>query len=751
MAKLSVTRAISQAESLIKKGDFQKAEKLYQEILRVFPQNKKAQKALASLNRPQRTTASSAPPQEAIHQLINFYNKGDFETVIEKANTLAKQYPSAFMIWNILGAANKGAGKIQAAAASFKKVILLNPTYAEGFNNLGVILKEQDKLDEALSCYDKALLLKPNYAEAYNNRGITLKDMGKLDEALTCFNKALSLKPDYTDVYNNMGIALKDLRNFERAIACFKKALSLKPDYAEVYNNMSVALKGQLKLDEAIEASNRAIDLKPDYAEAHGNLGASLQEQGKLEGAIAAYRKALSFKSDLAEARAQKLYLQGQMCDWDELKGELLRLADLGIHGEEAPPLCFVALEDHPFRHRLRSENFAKKRFMKNAVSQFVVPGQKPKRLRIGYFSADFKEHPVSYLLAKVIEAHDRDCFEVYGYSIGKTKDDQMKRRLSKGFDVFREVHSLSDRDVALLAKQDGIDIAVDLMGYTQHSRTGIFLLRAAPVQINYLGFPGTLGVETMDYIIVDQNLVPREKQKYYSEKPIYLPHQYLPTDNTRQLSSKPITRSDEGLPENGFVFCCFNNNYKISPKEFDIWMRLLRKIDDSVLWLRKSNKWSVKNFCKEAKKRGIDETRLIFADKLPIDEHLARHKLADVFLDTFAFNAHTTATEALWAGLPVVTKLGEGFAARVSGSLLSAIGLPELITNNEVEYEKLALELATNSEKLSSIKHRLAVNRSSKPLFNTEQYTKHLEDGYQRAYQRYFEGNKPKVIHVPE
>ena len=751
MAKLSVGKALSQAEEYNKRGDFEKAQKLYKEILRVFPQNKKAQQGLAALNKPPRSNVSLGPPQAAINQLINFYNQGLLEIVSEKANTLAKQYPGAFMIWNILGAANKGLGRVQAAAAAFKKATSLNPTYAEGFSNLGVTLQDQGKLDEALSSFEKALSLRPNYAEAHNNMGITLKAMGKLDEALSSFEKALSLRPNYTEAFNNMGITLKDMRRFNDAIACFKKALSLKPDYAEAFNNMSIVLKDQSKLDEAIKACSTALDIKPTYAEAHGNLGVSLQEQGKLEEAIKAYSKALSFKSDLAEARAQKLYLQAQICDWDELKGELARLVDLGIQGGEAPPFSFFALEDNPYRQRLRAENFARKRFLKTNVNQFVVPDQKAKRLRIGYFSADFNEHPVSYLLAKVIETHDRDSFEVYGYAIGKAKDDQLKRRLVKSFDVFREVQSLSDYEVALLAKQDGLDIAIDLMGYTQHSRAGIFSSRAAPVQINYLGFPGTLGADFMDYIIVDENLMPREKQKYYVEKPIYLPHQYMPTDNTRQISSKPITRADEGLPEHGFVFCCFNNNYKISPREFDIWMRLLRSVEGSVLWLRKSNNWSIENFCKEAKKRGIDESRLVFADKLPMDEHLARHKLADVFLDTFAFNAHTTATEALWAGLPVVTKLGEGFAARVSGSLLSAIGLPELITNNEAEYEKLAFELATNPEKLSSLKYQLAINRSSKALFNTELYTKHLEDGYQRAYQLYFEGNKPKAIHVPE
>jgi predicted O-linked N-acetylglucosamine transferase (SPINDLY family) len=289
------------------------------------------------------------------------------------------------------------------------------------------------------------------------------------------------------------------------------------------------------------------------------------------------------------------------------------------------------------------------------------------------------------------------------------------------------------------------------LTGYTKNSRSGVFAYRAAPMQINYLGYPGTMGANFIDYIIADPILIPSDSQKHYNEKIIQLPNSYMPTDNTRIFSERELTRLEMGLPEQGFVFCCFNNNYKISPTEFDVWMRLLLKVEGSVLWLRKSNKWSEGNFCKEAKSRGIDPSRLIFADRVPMDEHLARHRLADLFLDTFAFNAHTTATEALWAGLPVVTKLGQGFAARVAGSLLTAIELPELITETEMEYEALILDLATNPQRLAAIKQKLAANRLSKPLFNTELFTKHLEDGYQRAYRQYFDGKEPEAIYVPE
>jgi predicted O-linked N-acetylglucosamine transferase (SPINDLY family) len=326
-----------------------------------------------------------------------------------------------------------------------------------------------------------------------------------------------------------------------------------------------------------------------------------------------------------------------------------------------------------------------------------------------------------------------------------------MRQRLVKSFDCFTDVQDMSDKDISFRARQDKIDIAIDLNGYTQNSRTGVFAYRAAPIQINYLGYPGTLGADFMDYIVADRYLIPGESQKHFKEKPLYLPNTYMPTDDCREISQKSISRSDMGLPDDAFVFCCFNNNYKISPTEFDIWMRLLSKVENSVLWLRASNQSTNKNIMNEAQKRNVDPSRIIFAYKVPMDEHLARQRLADLFIDTFVFNAHTTATEALWAGLPIVTKIGEGFAARVAGSLLNAVGLPDLVTETEKEYEALILELATNPKKLTKIKEKLITNCFTQPLFKTKLYTKHLENGYLQAYENNFKGNMPQTIIVPK
>ena len=640
-------QALNLAKKHIKQGNYDKAKCVYNAILTKFPKNKYAQQALLSLNKPKPIEAYQTPPADTMNELVNLYNHGQLSSTINMAQELTEKYPNAFIVWNILGAAQQGLGMVDEASKSFTNVTVINPNYANGFNNLGVVLKEQ----------------------------------GKLGEAVKAYNKAVYIKSDFADAYNNLGNALQE----------------------------------QEKFNEAIEAYSKALSCKPDYAYAH----------------------------------SQKLLQQAKICDWSSVKDDLPFLAELGISGDVVTPFSLLAIEDAPERHHLRSKNFATKKLSQKSLTSFVSPTNRPERLRIGYFSADFREHPVAYVIAKVIEAHNRDEFEVFGYSLHGNHQDELRQRLENAFDRFVDVKGLSDREVALQARRDNIDIAIDLTGYTTNSRTGIFAYRAAPIQINYLGYPGTMGADFMDYIVADRHIIPPENQKYFNEKVLYLPNTYMPTDNGRELSERPMKRSDMGLPEDAFVFCCFNNNYKITSSEFDIWMRLLNKVEGSVLWLRSSNKWAELNIKKEAQKRKVDPERIVFAGKVPMDEHLARHRLADLFIDTFIYNAHSTATEALWAGLPIVTKTGQGFAARVAGSLLNAVGLPELVTESEEAYEALALELATNPQHLADIKVKLEANRLTQPLFNTKQYTNHLENGYQHVYQNYLDSKPPQTTNV--
>ncbi len=399
----------------------------------------------------------------------------------------------------------------------------------------------------------------------------------------------------------------------------------------------------------------------------------------------------------------------------------------------------------------MRSRTWASEKDRQSALPFPALPQTRPERLKIGYFSADFHDHATMFLIAGLLREHDRAGFELFAYSYGRIRSGDWRKRAEGDVDHFFDVADSSDRDVADLARSHGLDIAVDLKGYTEDARSGIFRHRPAPVQINFLGYPGSMGADFIDYIVADPTIIPDDQRRFYSERIIYLPHSYQPNDNTREIAKTDTTRADFGLPEDGFVFCCFNNNYKIGPCEFDVWMRLLDKVDGSVLWLFRSNIWAEYNLRKEAEKRGVDPARLVFAGKLPHPEHLARHKHADLFIDTFNCNAHTTASDALWGGLPVVTKQGKQFAARVAASLLRAVRLPELIAETEEEYEKRILELASAPDKLSSIKTRLAENRMKEPLFDTWRYTRNFEHGLRQAYDLYFEGKPPEDIWVKE
>ena len=746
--QISVDRSLMKAKSFIKRGEVDQAHTIYKSILLNFPENVRVKRALEDLETKIKINHNGLTPEEIINQLINLYNDGSMLELVKQSEKNIKFYSNDYVLWNINGAAYKALGITSKALKSFHKVVDLNPCFPDGYNNLGVIYREQGDLDKALEFFSKALKLKPNFAFAYNNSGLIYKDQGKIEKALEAYQKALTINPNYVDPYNNIGIIRGIQGNPKAALESFMKAHILNPNNPETYNNIGSIKLEKLELEEALQIFEKSIALNPDFVMPHFNKGIVYEKLSERKDAIKSFEKALSLKPDFDFARAQKLHQQAHIGDWKGIKHDSSFIPQLGTL-KEIMPLTLLSLEDAPARHKKRAEILVQNSFSQKPLPFNFKVKEKYKPIRIAYFSSDFKEHAVAYLLARVFEKHDRSMFKVYGYSIKGTKKDSMHARVISAFDEFKDFSDVSDKEAASIAREDGIDIAIDLNGYTANSRTGIFAYRAAPIQINYLGFPGTMGADFIDYIIADKSLIPENSQEFYSEKPIYLPHTYMPTDNTREISTKPITRTEMGLPEDSFVFCCFNNNYKVTSEEFDIWMRILGQVTNSVLWLRKSNEWSEANFIKEAKKRNIDSSRLIFAGKLDMKEHLARHRLADLFLDTFNYNAHTTTCEALWTGLPVVTKMGKGFAARVAGSLLKAIDLNELITETKEDYEALILELATNSKKLSKIKEKLESNRLSKPLFNTELYTRCLENSYFEAYKNYSQGNKPKIINV--
>ena len=682
---------------------------------------------------------------------VALQSRGDLDEALnnyKKALGIKPDYAEAH---NHIGITLKDKGDLTAAITHYKKAIQLKPSYAQAYNNMGITLMDKGDLAAAINSYKRAIKIKPNYAEAFSNMGNALKDEGNLDAAIKSYQQALSIKPSYTDAHNNMGAALKDKGDLKAAILCYERVIKINPNSAEAYYNMGIALQAKDDLEATQECYQQAIRIKPNYYQAYYNLGLVMELKGRLDLAIESYQQALAINPKYAKARAKKLHQQAHICDWDAIEEDRLLIPELGVLTQAVSPFSLLSFEDSPKQHQMRSINYVKEIQGLKPLPNKPQPSQKEKKLRIGYFSADFYNHATMHLMVKLFESHNQKEFDIYAYSFGPNKNDEMRQRLIKAVDVFHDVTNMSDQEAALLAQSNNLDIAVDLKGFTKNSRLGIFVCRAAPIQISYLGYPGTSGAKFIDYIIADDVVIPQEFESLYSESIIRLPHTYQPNNNSRMISDKVMTRIEMGLPEQGFVFCCFNNSYKISSSEFDIWMRILDQVKGSVLWLIKANKWAVKNLKMEAERRGVAGHRLIFADKINHSAHLARHRLADLFIDSFNYNAHTTASDALWAGLPIVTKLGKGFAARVAGSLLTSIDLPELIVKNNKDYELLILDLAKNPKRLVTIREKLASNRLSTPLFNTELFTKHIEDSYQQAYQQYADGKPSKNILVTD
>jgi len=458
----------------------------------------------------------------------------------------------------------------------------------------------------------------------------------------------------------------------------------------------------------------------------------------------------MQLNPDLQYLQSELMDARMHICDWSSFDKDqeylLKTVADKQI---VISPFASLWLSSDPAIQKQAGENLIKEDFPPRTDLGPIPAVVMREKIRIGYFSADFREHPVSQLIAEVFELHDKERFETFAFSFGPDIQDEMRARVTCTFDEFIDVRMMSDKDVARLSREKGIDIAVDLTGFSTHSRTAIFCYRAAPVQVNYLGYPGTMSAPYMDYIIGDATVIPEEDASHYSEVVVYLPYCYQPNDNKRQISERAFPRDTLGLPEDGFVFCCFNNSYKITPQVFTVWMQLLQNVDGSVLWLMGGNQALEQNLCEEAARYGIDGTRLVFAERFPIEEHLARHRAADLFLDTLPYNAHTTASDALWAGLPVLTQADASFASRVAASLLRAMELPELITNSREQYEALALELALDSDRLSLIKNKLQKNRLTTPLFDTKSYTRYLEEAYIAIYERNCHGLPPHQIHI--
>jgi protein O-GlcNAc transferase len=636
------------------------------------------------------------------------------------------------------------------ALASYDRALSLLPNLAEAHCNRGVTLHELDWLDEALASYDRALSVRPDYAEAHYNRGNALERLKRFDEALANYDRALVLRPNLAGAHSNRGNALRELKRFDEALASYVRALELQPDLAEALSNRGMILHELKRYDEALASYDRALAVRPDYVDALNNRGTTLQELKRFDEAMATYDRLLAINPEHAHAFSGAASCAINLCDWD-MRTRLAADLAAQVSGKTSIMSSFVLLgySGDPALQLQCATNYIESKVPVPPQPLWTSQTWRHDKLRVAYLSADFRSHATAFLMAELFERHDRSRFEIIGVSFGIDDGSEMRRRLIAAFDEFHDVRGNSDSDVAKLLHDRQVDIAIDLKGYTQDSRSEIFSHRPAPIQVSYLGYPGTMGAPFIDYIIADKIVAPFEQQQFYTEKIVHLPDCYQVNDSKRQIAERAPTRQQAGLPDREFVFCSFNNNWKIAPDVFDVWMRLLQQLEGSVLWLLRDNDGAERNLRQHAGRRGIDPSRLVFAGRLPPDEHLARHGLADLFLDTLPCNAHTTASDALWAGLPVLTCLGEAFAGRVAASLLHAVGAPELIAGNLDDYEALALRLARDPALLAELKERLTRNSATCPLFDTDRFARHIEAAYMTMWQTWQRGEPAKSFSV--
>ncbi len=634
------------------------------------------------------------------------------------------------------------------AIKSYERAIGLKPDYAAAWNNRGGVLQKLGRWDEALASIDRAIALQPKFAPAHINRGIMLHMLGRLEEALASFDRAIAVQPTYAEAHAHRGATLTAIGRYTEALASCDRALAIDSRCLNALVNRGVALNDLKRFRDALGSFDQAIHLGRWDAHVHHCRGAVLQELNSFEEAIASYEQALAIDPRTRFLRGNCRHARMQICDWDGFGRDKSAIIAALERGEACTtPFVLLSLVDSLALQRRAAEVWVREKFSR-APPASAPPHPRHDKVRVGYFSADLRNHPVAMLTAGLFESHDRSRFELTAFSLGPDVRDELRTRIEGAFDRFLQLDGQTDREVAALARRLEIDIAVDLGGCTRDARPGILALRAAPIQVGYLGYLGTLGGTFIDYLLADSVLVPGGAREHYSERMAYLPS-YQVNDSKRPSTERSFTRAELGLPPSGFVFCCFNTTYKITPETFDSWMRILGAAQSSVLHLLGSSGAAERNLRREAERRGIAPERLIFGPSLPMAEYLARYRAADLFLDTLPYNAGTTASDALWAGLPVLTLPGESFASRMAASLLTAAGLPELIASSRADYERCAIELATDAQRLEALKQKLAANRSACALFDTATFTRSLESLYQQMYERHLAGLPPEHLFV--
>jgi protein O-GlcNAc transferase len=649
-----------------------------------------------------------------------------------------------------LGNSFERLGRYAEALACYDRLLAVRPDDVNALSNRGITLKNLGRYDEAMASCERALTIDPNSVAALITRGNVLAKLARYEEALASFDRAAAIDPRDVDALNDRGFALTQLRRFAEALATFDRALAIDPRNIGVLDNRGAALFAMNRFEEALAIFDRALALRADDAETLYHRGHALANLGRYDEAALAWERVVAIEPSHPHALGALAFYRLMLCDWREA-GEFEAKFKRALDEERAvvEPFTLLAYSLGPADQLRHTRRFVRHKIPAVAKLPRAHERRPGGKIRLAYLSADFQSHATAWLAAELFELHDRSRYEVLGVSYGIDDGSEMRRRLVAAFDQFHNVALRSDREVAQLLLELDVDIAIDLKGHTQYGRPAILAYRPAPVQVSYLGYPATMGVDFIDYVLADRIILPANQQEFYAEKIVHLPDCYQVNDTKRRIGAEVPSRDSVGLPESGFVFCSFNNSYKLTPRFFDVWMRLLRQIEGSVLWLLETSETATRNLCSEASACGIDPTRLVFAPKAEISRHLARHRLADLFLDNLPINAHTAASDALWAGLPVLTCMGESFVGRVAASLLRAVGLPELVARSLDEYEALGLKLATDPVLIASIRQKLDANRKTSPLFDTDRLRRHIEHAYMTMWDIAQRGEPPRSFAV--
>ncbi|MDZ4849407.1 MAG: tetratricopeptide repeat protein [Pirellulaceae bacterium] len=733
----TISEALQAAIEFHQEGDLGQAEQLYRQILQIVPNHAETLHLLGIL-------ASQVNQSDVAIDLIS--------------QAIALQPSTPYFHYNLALALEEN-GEREAAITSLQSALSLDPAYPRAYFHLGLFQQQSGQLEACIRSFHRAIELQPDEAVAHFRMGVAFDDLRNMEAAIGSYQEAIRLRPSYVEALNNLGNVYKSQGLSEKAIEVYRQALSLNENQPDIHLNLGNVYYSESIFGSAEIEYRKSIALRPDHADVHKLLGDVLHETGRPEEAIESYRTALHVAPQNAAVLLAVINAEQHICHWeklDDLTSKLLTLLEKDNFTNKKvmiAPLGIASLPiaTAPSLQRRSCEAWARQCSSATGNDQRPFSGKQRSdrnKIRIGYLSGDYRTHPVGYLVADLFESHDRTHFDIYGYSFGLNDGSEIRQRIEKSFDVFRDIRTHSFQAAAEKIENDEIDILVDLQGYTQNCRTEILTFRPAPIQVNYLGYAGTMGADFIDYNLVDEFVVPSEHQSNFTEKLAYLPGCFMVNDRHREIALRTPSREEAGLPADGFVLCSFNTSIKIKRPMFQCWLRLLKRIPGSVLWLRETNVLATTNLRREANSFGIKSDRIVFAPRVSMPEHLARQRLADLFLDTFPYNHHSTASDALRMGVPMITLCGDMVVSRVAGSLLKALGRSELICTRLDEYEALALDFMEKPERLAEIRRQLDETLKTSTLYDGSVFAKGIENIYRSIWERYRRGDPPQTIY---